>query len=461
MLSDPFPAGFRLPDLMRFSPARLARYAAVGLALAASPASAQTDGQVLDEVVAVVGGEPVLNSEVEAFAAQFAQQNLYGDAAYRRAMDDLIAQKVLLAHAQRDTTVIVTNEAVNDALNRRIGQLAQQVGGDEQVEALYGKPLAEIREQFRGEIRKQLLVQQFQGRRARQIRVTPAEVRAFFESIPEAERPEVPDLVRVSHVVRKPVLDPAAKSDARGLAEALRDSVIAGDLAFEDAATRYTADPGSKARGGRYAGINVRELVPEFGAVAQTLEPGAISGVFETGFGYHFMRLNERRGDVIDFNHVLIRIDDSRVDGAAALAMLETLRDSVVAEGVPFGQIAKRHSEDPASAPRGGALADAQGGRDLPAADLGALWQATLDTLEVGEVSMPTEVRLLDGARAFHIVLLQRKTPAHPLDPQTDYALLSEYALQEKRARELDAWVQKLRETVYVDVRTDRYAAGS
>ena len=107
--------------------------------------------------------------------------------------------------------------------------------------------------------------------------------------------------------------------------------------------------------------------------------------------------------------------------------------------------------------PEGGALADPQGGRDLPAAELGALWQATLDTLEVGEISAPTEVRLLDGTRAFHVVLLQKKTPSHALDPQTDYALLSDYALQEKRGRELDAWVQKLRESVYVDIRTDRY----
>ena len=442
---------------MRFSLAPHALSVLLLLGAAAVPASAQTDGQVLDEVVAVVEGEPVLNSEVEVFAAQLAQQNVYGDAAYRRALDDLIAQKVLLAHARRDTTLQVTNEAVDDALNRRIGQLAQQVGGDEQVEALYGKPITEIREQFRDDIRKQLLVQQFQGRRARQIRVTPSEVRAFFDGIPAEERPEVPDLVRVSHIVRKPVLDPAATSDARRLTAALRDSVLAGTLSFEDAATRYTADPGSKARGGRYAGINVRELVPEFGAVAQTLEPGALSGVFETGFGFHFMRLNERRGDVIDFNHVLIRIDDQRVDAEAALAMLTTLRDSIVTHGVPFGQIAKRHSEDPASAPRGGALADAQGGRDLPAAELGPLWQVTLDTLEVDEISMPTEVRLLDGTRAFHIVLLQRKTPAHPLDPQTDYAILSDYALQEKRGRELDAWVQKLRTSVYVDIRTDRY----
>ena len=440
-----------------FRLAALALFASGLLAASAVPAAAQSDGQVLDEVVAVVGGEAVLNSEVEVFAAQFARDNVFGDAAYKRALDDLIAQKVLLAHAQRDTTILVTNEAVDDALNRRISQLAQQVGGEEQVEALYGQPLTEIREQFRGEIRKQLLVQQFQGRRARQIRVTPSEVRAFFESIPVADRPQVPDLVRVSHIVRKPVLDPAAKSDARRLTETLRDSVLADQLAFEAAATRYTADPGSKERGGRYAGINVRELVPEFGAVAQTLEPGALSGVFETGFGFHFMRLNERRGDVIDFNHVLIRVDDSRVDAEAALAMLETLRDSVVTSGVPFGQVAKRHSEDPSSAPRGGALADPQGGRDLPAAELGALWQATLDTLEVGEISAPTEVRLLDGTRAFHVVLLQKKTPSHALDPQTDYALLSDYALQEKRGRELDAWVQKLRESVYVDIRTDRY----
>src|SRR5690606_10503500 len=131
---------------------------------------------------------------------------------------------------------------------------------------------------------------------------------------------------------------------------------------------------------------------------------------------------------------------------------------SVLTLGLPFELAAKRNSDDPFSAAQGGYLADPRSGeRDLRLEALGALWQATIDTMEVGEISQPAEVQLLDGTNAWHIVLLQRRTPPHRLSLETDYALLSQYALQEKRQRVLDEWLADLRRTVYVEVKTDRY----
>ena len=180
--------------------------------------------------------------------------------------------------------------------------------------------------------------------------------------------------------------------------------------------------------------------------------------MFETPFGFHVLRLNERRGDRVSFNHVLIEVptgEDERVQAREALAVL---RDSVAA-GVPFEAIARRHSEDPYSAARGGFVSDPQSGqRDLNPEGLGAQWKATIDTLEVGEVSAPAPVALLDGTEALHFVLLQRRTPPHRLSVEDDYALLSQYALQEKQQEVLGRWVGELRREVYVDVRAERYA---
>ena len=156
---------------------------------------------------------------------------------------------------------------------------------------------------------------------------------------------------------------------------------------------------------------------------------------------------------------MLLQVEVGEAEGEAAREYLSVLRDSVLA-GTPFEAIARRQSEDPASAPRGGYVSVPQTRqRDLSVEGLGPEWRATIDSLEVGEISEPAPVTLADasGTRAFHIVLLQKRTPAHPLSVTDDYALLSQYALQEKQNEVLAEWIGDLRETVYVDIRAERY----
>ncbi|MEM8598817.1 MAG: peptidylprolyl isomerase [Bacteroidota bacterium] len=424
----------------------------------AAPAVSGQEGPLLDTIVAVVDGEVVLHSEVYFVAQQLAQGQTVTDALYSQAIDELVGQKVLLAEAQRDTTVIVEADQVDQVLDQQVERLTQQLGSEEAVEEAYSRPIAQIRQDFRDEIEKQLLTQQVRDRLMRSVRVTPSEVQEFFDQIPTDELPEVPEIVRVAHIVRLPTPDESAREAAVAEITAIRDTVLAEEATFEEMAQRYSDDPGSRTRGGRIANVSVRDLVPEFGAVAGNLEPGAVSQVFETSFGFHIMRLNERRGDVIDVNHVLIQVDDSAVDPAEAITLLGALRDSLVTLDVPFEALAKRHSEDPFSATQGGYVTDPRtGDRNLQLGLLGPQWQATVDTMSVDEISFPAEVQLLDGTRAWHIVLLQRRTPPHTLDPITDYALLSEYALQEKRQRELTDYIARLRTRVQVMITSNRY----
>jgi peptidyl-prolyl cis-trans isomerase SurA len=416
-------------------------------------AQAQPTGPV-DGIAAVVGENVILRSDVEALAYQMARGGPVTDEARRLALDDLITQQVLVEHAKRDTTVTITPDEVNEALDQRTQALVQQVGSEEEVMQLYGKSLAQIREDYRKQVRDQLLAQTLQRRKYFQVRITPQETREWFEEIPADSIPEVPELVRVAHVVRFPEVDRAARAEARAQIDAIRDSIATGAATIENMAQRYSADPGSAQRGGRYQRVNIRDLVAEFGAVAARLEPGELSGVFETQFGYHVMRLNERLGDVVDFNHVLIRIDQSRTDPTEALATLEVVRDSVVTGGASFARLAKEFSEDEMSAARGGNVTVPQtGDRDLRYEALNPSWHATIDTLEVGEISEPAPVELLDGQSAYHVVLLQKRTPAHEMTLATDYPLIEEFALQEKRQRVMAEWVRELRDSVYVAIK--------
>jgi peptidyl-prolyl cis-trans isomerase SurA len=398
----------------------------------------------------------ILRSDVEALAYQMARGGAVTDAARRRALNDLITQQVLVEHAKRDTTVTITPDEVNEALDQRTDALVQQVGSEEDVMQLYGKSLAQIREDYRKQVRNQLLAQTLQRRKYFEVRITPQETRQWFEQIPADSIPEVPELVRLAHVVRFPEVDKSARTEARAQIDAIRDSIATGAATIENMAQRYSADPGSAQRGGRYQRVNIRDLVAEFGAVASRLEPGELSTVFETQFGFHVMRLNERLGDVVDFNHVLIRIDQSRTDPTEALATLEMVRDSVVTGGASFALLAKEFSEDEVTAARGGNVVVPQtGDRDLRYEALNPTWHATIDTLTVGEISEPAPVELLDGRRAYHIVRLQKRTPAHVMALGQDYPLIEEFALQEKRQRVMDEWVRELRDSVYVSIKDE------
>lgn len=411
---------------------------------------------VLDEIVAVVGKDIILRSEVDAYVQALVQQQQvpYSEALWMEALNQLIDQKVMAVHAERDTTLAVTDDQVEQALDQRISQLSAQMGGQAQVEETYGKSLLQIKADFREEFREQLLADQLRSRKLQGIRITPSEVGAWFQRIPADSLPTLPDLVRIAHIVRYPEVTEQARRDAREIITAIRDSIIAGGATIEELARQFSEDPGSAQGGGRYPDSRLGELAPEFAAVAARIPEGEISQVFETPFGLHILRVNERRGNVVDFNHILIGFDESKNDPTEAIATLESVRDSILTHKAPFELMARRHSEEQMSAVRGGRVVDpATGTRDLPLQALDYTWRGTINELDEGEISEPTEVALLDGTRAYHILKLQRRIPAHRVSLATDYERIEQIALQEKQARILREWLDALRKDVYLEMR--------
>ncbi len=420
------------------------------------PAMAQ-ENEVIDEIVAIIDGEIILRSEVNALVLNLNQQQKVPitEALWGQVLNELIDQKVMLVQAEADTTVTVSEDQVNQELDTRIARLSQQVGGEQKLEEVYGKPVLQIKDELRDNIREQLLTTTFERMKFQNVRVTPSEVRTWFHQFPTDSLPSIPEIVRVAHIVRRPAIDPAAKQEAMDLITTIRDSVVHTSAIIEDLA-KFSDDPGSAQNGGRYQNMKLSEVVPEFGAVASTLEPNEISQVFETSFGLHFMRLNSRIGDVIDFNHILIRIDDSRVNAEPAIEYLNTLRDSILVHKVPFEQLAKRHSEDPFSASIGGAVMDPRSQeRDLVLDALGPLWKQTISQMEVGDISEPADTELLDSRKALHIVRLQKHVPEHTVSLETDYERIEQLATQEKRTRLRRAWLDRLRASAYIRYLTD------
>lgn len=437
---------------------RLSRLFAIALVISAVfvDAAGAQEGEVLDEIVAVVGDDIILKSEVDGFVLGVTRQQgiPYSDDLWANALRQLVNERVLVTHARRDTNLIVSDVQVEQMLDSRIEGLSRQMGGQARVEDLYGQTIVEIKAEFREQFRDQLLADQIRNTKLRSINATPTDVRRFYETIPQDSLPEIPDLVRVSHIVRMPEITPEAREEAMEIMTTIRDSVVAGGSSFEEMARLFSEDPGSASEGGLYTDMSLSELVPEFAAVASRSAIGEISRIFETRFGLHFLRINARRGDRIDYNHILIQFDERKSDPTAAMDLLATLRDSIVTKGASFERLAREFSEEESSATRGGRVVDPSSGeRDLELEALGPDWRSTLIGLEEGEISEPAEIDLLDGRRAFHIVRLDEQIPAHTVSLETDYDIIKRLAQQQKQARVMQEWLQQLRKSVYIDIR--------
>lgn len=424
--------------------------------MGAVTAAAQENSTVVDEIVAVVGDKIVLRSEVDVMVLGAMQQQRlpFSPALWSDAFNQLINQKVLAVHARLDTTLIVSDDQVEQSLDQRISQLTSQVGSEAKLEEMYGKSVSQIKDELRTDFRDRMLAEQFQARKLQQIQITPSEVRQWFSQLPTDSLPVLPDVVRIAHIVRYPEVTEEARRGAMNIITAIRDSVVTGRATIEDYAAKFTDDPGSAKTGGRYPSSRLSELAPEFAAVAARINIGEISQPFETQFGLHILRVNERRGEVVDFNHILIQFDERNADPTEAIKYLEIVRDSLVNQKMPFELMARRHSEEPMSAIRGGRVVDPSSlSRDLPLQALGASWRTTIDQLKEGEMSEPTRVELLDGSEAYHILLLQSRIPSHRVDIITDYERIQQIALQDKQQRVLNEWIVDLRKDVYIEVR--------
>mgnify|MGYP006283452573 CR=1 FL=1 len=430
----------------------------------ALPAQAQqqiAQGEVVDEIAAVVGDNIILTSEVDQLVRRQTQQQgaSYSDDLWMRGLQNLIDQQVLAEKARRDTTLTISDEQLSSQLNRQIERFKKQAGGEKQLERMYGKSILEIKETFRADLRDQLLAQRLRQRRMQNIDITPSEVRQFFENIPQDSLPDLPKTVRLSHIVRYPKPSKAAREEARNIITTIRDSIVNKGASFTAMARQFSDDQGTAANGGLIQNVNLNELVPEFAAVASRTPVGEVSQVFynDSRNGYHIMRVNSRSGGTVSFNHILIRINPDATEDEQAIQYLNAVRDTLKNYEVPFELMARRHSEDERSSENGGRVTDPQSGtRDLVLDALDSSWRRTLRDLEEGEISQPTEVQLLNGDRAYHIVKLERRTPAHTVNLEMDYQRIRQLALQQKRQRKMQEWLDELRNEIYVDIRVSK-----
>jgi peptidyl-prolyl cis-trans isomerase SurA len=424
------------------------------LCLNSIPASGQPEtSSVIDQIVAVVGNDPILLSDIENQYYQSKAQGISSDGDMKcEILEDLLFQKLLLNQARVDS-LEVTDAQIEQTLNGRLKMFISQIGSEEKLEEYFKKPMAQIKTDLRTLLRDQLLTQKMQAKIMDEIKITPSEVRAYFRGIPKDSIPLIETQYQVTQIVKYPKISDAAKSEIKEKLMNFKDRVQKGEK-FSTLAVLYSEDPGSSRNSGDLGFVSRGDLVPEFAAVAFNLnDKDEISKVVETEYGFHIIQLIERRGERINIRHILMSPKVTIEEKIRLRSQLDSIAIQIREQKISFADAAQRFSEDADTKNNGGKMVNPQTGSSRFEGDeIESQTFNMLKKLEISEVSAPFEYRDDKGRIAYKLVSLLSKSSPHMANLQEDYQLIHDMALNRKKMTEQDQWIIKQQKSTYISI---------
>ncbi|MGZ3861959.1 MAG: peptidylprolyl isomerase [Bacteroidia bacterium] len=412
--------------------------------------------QNVDKTIAVVGKYIILRSELEREVKSVkASENIETSDSLRCAtFEELLFQKLLLAQADRDS-VKVKDEQVDQELDRRMAIFIQQLGSEEKFENFYGKSVKQYKDELRDDVRNLLVAQQMQSKIIGDVKVSPSDIRLYYNSLPQDSLPSVNTELEICQLVRKPIVSEEAKKEARAKLEGYRQRVLKGE-SMRVLATLYTEDPGSAKTGGEYYNIGRGMFMPAFEAVMFRLKPGEVSEIFETPYGYHFIQLIVRKGEMCDVRHILVTAKVSIDDIAAAKIKLDSIYNEITEGRISFCDAVAKYTDDNETKNNCGIMVNNQAGSNRFEIDeLGQIdpnLVFTLDKMKVGEVSKPLPQANPDGKQSFRLIYLKSRTEPHKINLKDDYQRLQNMAQNDRQKSITDTWITKRLKNVYVRI---------
>lgn len=413
-----------------------------------SPLYAQ-EGTLVDGVAAVVGKNIVKYSDIET---AYAQTRLRSSEAGQNRCDILenLILTQLLVHKGEIDSVEVSDDEVDQYVQYYLKGLLRQYGSKEAIRDNTGLDYEDLKEQYNRMVRSNLLSRRVEYNLTESVKVTPAEVTDFFNTLPTDSLPMMPERYEISEIVIQPVVSEAERDRVRTELAALRERVIKGEK-FSMLATLYSQDPGTSSKGGELGFFSRGDMVGEFEAAAFALKPGEVSPIIETQFGFHIIQLIERRGNTINARHILIIPKVSSEDLLRARMRLDSLAVEIRSGNISFEDAAKQYSTAD-NARQGGTVTNTTDGTGR--FDAEALKESYLAVgvpgLDVGEISNATAFRTSDNKEAYRIVRLNKKHPAHRANLTDDYDNIYNAALASAKQKYMRQWAQTQLNKTYI-----------
>ncbi len=413
----------------------------VGLMLCCSSMLQAQDNVLIDKVAGVVGDKIVLKSDIDIQTQQAKLQGIPLEGGECQVLDQLLLEKLLINQASIDS-IQVSEEEVEIELDNRLRYYIGMLGSEEQFEAYYKKSIPEIKEEFRSEIKDMMLAQRMQSDIVGDVKVTPAEVKTFFNEIPKDSLPYFNAEVQIAEIVINPMVTEKAKTDARSKLQQLRQRIVEGSNTMDELAKTYSEDPGSAPNGGRLGLQDRGTFVKEFEAAAFKLNKGEISSVIETEYGFHILKLLERRGNKIDVQHILVKPEVSFNDLELAKGKADSIRNLILNDSLSFKDAVQEFSEDENSQTLNGMLVNQGNGTSYFELDqLEPDVFFAVEGLKEGEISNPTVLKALDGSKIYKLFHVMSRSEPHQANLEDDYERIKNIAQQKKQAESISTWI--------------------
>lgn len=408
---------------------------------------------LIDKTIAVVGNEMISLSQLEQEILYMRMQGMYSDKNMRcEQLERMMDSKLFLMQARIDS-LSVNQEMVNSSLEQRMAQIQTNFGGDDEVEKFYGKPIYKLRQEWRQQLEDMTLTQQMQQQIASSIpELTPHDVKKYISETDPEDLPMVPIKYQLSQICIYPDRESANLAVKEKLLS-IRERIINGEK-FSTLARIYSEDPGSARKGGELGMASKSIFWPAFSDAAMSLKPGVISQIVETPDGFHIIEVLEKKGDMFNARHILIKPSYTDQDRQKAFATLDSLKTEIQNDAVTFELAAKFYSQDAQTKTNGGQMADPNTGSSYFEIDqLKPQDYAAIKDLKEGEISEPVESKDnegRDGNTVYKIIRVDKIIPAHTASFDNDYSDLLEEARAKEQNAAIDEFIDGKIKTTYI-----------
>lgn len=408
---------------------------------------------LIDKTIAVVGNEMISLSELEQEILYMRMQGMYSDKNMRcEQLEKMLENKLFLMQARVDS-LSVNQEMVASTLSQRIDAMRTQLGGDDNVEKTYGKPLYKLRQEWKQQMEDMSLTQQMQQQISSQVpELTPHDVKEYLAETDPADLPMVPIKYQLSQICIYPDRE-AANLAVKEKLLGIRERIMNGEK-FSTLARIYSEDPGSARKGGELGLASKSIFWPAFSDAAMSLKPGVISQIVETPDGFHIIEVLEKKGDMFNARHILIKPSYTDEDRQKAFKTLDSLKTEIQNNAVTFQMAARFYSQDSQTKTNGGQMADPYTGSSYFEIDqLKPEDYAAIKDLKEGEISEPvqsTDNEGRNGNTVYKIIKVDKIIPAHTASFDNDYSELLEDARSKKQEAAIDQFINGKIKTTYI-----------
>ncbi len=430
-----------------------------GALLALSPMLGFAQTNIVDEIIWVVGNEPILLSDVEETRISSEAYGQPVDNPYCTIPEQIAVNKLFVHQAELDSVTVSESDVIR-AVDNRINESIQAFGSREALEQMYGRSVSQMRENLKKQYREQMMADEVRQKLTTDVKATPAEVREYFKNMPNDSLPFIPTQVEVQIITSVPEVPRAEVERIENKLREYARRVNSGEADFSTLAKFYSED-GSARNGGELGYMGRNQLVPEFANVAFTLnDPKKVSKIVRSEYGYHIIQLIDKKGDKINVRHILLKphIDDSEIE--KGIARLDSIANDIRANKFTFDAAALALSDDKDTRNNHGLMAnvDQQNGtvssrfemQDLPA-DVAKV----VDTLSVGQISRAFRMTNDKGQEVCAVVMLKNRIEGHPANMTEDFQTLRDVVVNKRKEEKIEQWIKDKIKTTYVRISPD------